>query len=336
MNDKIEWVSTAWDYWDEYAFGSDVIFEIPELKHDIRPKTNQSLNNETLKACTIVGSLNQIIRLFWLELDNKQQDKLAVEVVKYCTQYWYRIGSGWSTVDAINSVAKFWNNVGYKTFNKEKIFYSRVIWGDKRIKEALDKGHLVGFTYSLNWNTDRYAWLVYKDSYPWGTWHRTNIKGVKFVNATSGLKLSEWEANEWVHDNYYIFTNEYYIKDIWKYISKGVYPAFYIVLPRSCMVWTVEEQKERIALLKAVNAVIAVLTSTWWDLPEAYQELSASYASSLREQYPEARKLEKDQNKKIYQSLVDFLSYSWKYLDSSDQVKIAEIAKYLRDKHNLK
>jgi len=335
MNDKIEWVSTAWDYWDEYAFGSDVIFKIPELKHDIRPKTNQNLNDETLKACTIVGSVNQLIRLFWLELDNKQQDKLCVEVVKYCTQYWYRIGHGWSTVDAINSVAKWWNNIGYKTFNKEKIFYSRVNWWDKRIKEALDKGHLVGFTYALNWNTDRYAWLVYKNSYPWWTWHRTNIKGVKFVNATSGLKLNEWEANEWVHDNYYIFTNEYYIKDIWKYISKGVYPAFYIVLPRSCMVGTVEKEKERIVRLKAVNATIWVLTSTWWDLNNDEQLMSSALATELRNT-DWARERIENQEIKVYQSIVDILSYAWKFAWNDEQKRYSELASYLRKKYNLK
>lgn len=88
-------------------------------------------------------------------------------------------------------------------------------------------------------------------------------------------------------------------------------------------------------MLKAVNAVIAVLTSTWADLPEAYQELSASYAKALREQYSDARKLEKDQKKKVYQSVVDFLSYAWKYADEDEQAKYADLAKYLRDKFNL-
>jgi hypothetical protein len=63
--------------------------------------------------------------------------------------------------------------------------------------------------------------------------------------------------------------------------------------------------------------------------------LSASYASALRDQYPDARKLEKDHKKKIYQSLVDFLSYSWKYLETSDQAKIADLAKYMREKYKL-
>jgi hypothetical protein len=65
--------------------------------------------------------------------------------------------------------------------------------------------------------------------------------------------------------------------------------------------------------LKAVNAVIAVLTSTWVDLPEKYQKISADYAKKLRTEYPEARKLENDMTKKVYQSVVDMLSYSWKY-----------------------
>ena len=60
-----------------------------------------------------------------------------------------------------------------------------------------------------------------------------------------------------------------------------------------------KEEIEKIRTLKAVNAVIAVLTSTWWDLPEKYQNISADYAKKLRNDYPDARKLEPDQSKKV-------------------------------------
>ena len=98
----------------------------------------------------------------------------------------------------------------------------------------------------------------------------------------------------------------------------------------------VEIQDNNLYTLKAVNAVIAVLTSTWWDLPEKYQELSASYAKSLREEYSDARKLEKNQEKKVYQSLVDFLSYAYKYAWEDEQKKYWELASYLREKFKLK
>ena len=48
-------------------------------------------------------------------------------------------------------------------------------------------------------------------------------------------------------------------------------------------------------------------------MDEAFQELSSSYAQALRDEYSEARKLESDESKKVYQALVDFLSYSWKF-----------------------
>ena len=89
-------------------------------------------------------------------------------------------------------------------------------------------------------------------------------------------------------------------------------------------------EKER--TLKAVNAVIAVLTSTRWDLPSKYQDLSASYAKKLRNDYPDARKLEPDQAKKVYQSVVDMLSYSWKFAWWVEQKKYEELVKHLRDK----
>lgn len=97
-----------------------------------------------------------------------------------------------------------------------------------------------------------------------------------------------------------------------------------------------KEEIEKIRTMKAVNAVIAVLTSTWGDLPPKYQDLSASYAKKLRTDYPEARKLEQDQVKKIYQSLVDMLSYSRKFAWYEEQKKYEELADYLRKKFELK
>ena len=93
-----------------------------------------------------------------------------------------------------------------------------------------------------------------------------------------------------------------------------------------------KEEINKIRTLKAVNAVIAVLTSTWWDLPEKYQKLSADYAKKLRTDYPDARKLESEQAKKVYQSVVDMISYSWKFAWYEEQKKYEELAKYLRDK----
>ena len=88
--------------------------------------------------------------------------------------------------------------------------------------------------------------------------------------------------------------------------------------------------------LKAVNAVIAVLTSTWWDLPEKYQNISADYAKQLRTQYPEARKLEPEWTKKVYQSVVDMLSYARKFAWADEQQKYSELNQYLRKKFSLK
>lgn len=93
-----------------------------------------------------------------------------------------------------------------------------------------------------------------------------------------------------------------------------------------------KEEVNKIRTLKAVNAVIAVLTSTRWDLPEKYQKLSADYAKKLRTDYPDARKLEPEQAKKVYQSVVDMLSYSRKFAWYAEQKKYEELVKYLRDK----
>lgn len=97
-----------------------------------------------------------------------------------------------------------------------------------------------------------------------------------------------------------------------------------------------KDEIEKTRTLKAVNAVIAVLTSTWWDLPSKYQDLSASYAKKLRNDYPDARQLEPEQAKKIYQSVVDMLSYSRKFAWQTEQKKYEELVNYLRNKFWLK
>lgn len=71
-------------------------------------------------------------------------------------------------------------------------------------------------------------------------------------------------------------------------------------------------------------------------MEEAFQELSSSYAQALREEYPEARAKEENQEKKVYQAIVDILSYSWKFAGEEEQEKYSELANFLRKKHNLK
>ena len=323
----------ARDNWDEFAFGTNnTKFTIPKIEHNIFPKTNQWLQDETTSACTIFWAWNQIIRLFWLDLTMEEANKVWLEIVKYCTQFWYTIGYWWSTPDALNTVCKWWNTIWYNRYNKEKIFYEKLVWWDERIQEAKDKWHLIGFTYNLNRNQDRYKGLVDKDEYKWATWHRCNIKSPNLTRATSWLITKD--AKEWVHDNYYIWTNEYYIKDIWKYVYKWVYWNFYIVLPQSCLEWSVEQVKQDIKELKAVNATIWVLSTTWSDLPEEMQNLASSYANTLRNAYSEARPLQ-DKDKKVPQWLVDILSYEWKYFDEEDQKKLAELASHLRQKYSV-
>lgn len=324
----------AWDYNDEYAFWSDTQYIIPTIKHDIRPKGNQGMSPKTKSACTMVWAVNQIIRLFWLDLTTEQTNAVYIEVVEYCSKLWYVIGTWWSTPKACNSVVKWWNEIGYKKFDKEQVFWVQLYYNNPDVLEALDKWHLVWYTKYAQFWKDQVDWYVYRDKYPTTTWHRINLKWVAYTKATwwSDKKDSKYGSQ----DNYHWAIGEnFFIKDIKQYINNWMYGNCYLILPMSALLTSIEEEKKRIALLKAVNAVIAVLTSTRWDLPEAYQELSASYAAALRDQYPEARKLMKDQQIKIYQSVVDMLSYCWKYAGNEEQEKFAELAKYLRDKFKL-
>jgi hypothetical protein len=82
-------INPAIDYWDEYAFWEDIEYVVPKLTHNIRPKGNQGKNKETKSACTIVWAVNQIIRLFWLDLDEEQTNTLYLSAVDYCTKLWY-------------------------------------------------------------------------------------------------------------------------------------------------------------------------------------------------------------------------------------------------------
>ena len=320
----------AWDYGDEYAFGEDVDFEIKEITHDIRPTSNQALNTETASACTMIGALNQIIRLFWLDMTRDESNKLWIEVVTFCEQFGYKIWYWWDTPTAINSVCKFWNQIGAERYGTEKVFYSRRWWDTEKPQEALAKGHLVWFTMALKFWEDRIKGLVWRDSYPWAWWHRLNWQSTKTTKPTGWAVCPEADCG--VYDNYYGYTNQYLIKDRKKYMWKWMYGRAYMIMPQSRMKKSVEEEKKLMAERKAVNYTLGALSCSYESVPPKFQEKFAQLAKELREAYPEARKIEDEQKKKSAIAITDAMSYLYKFADSEDQKTYAEYAEKLRKK----
>ena len=324
----------AWDYGDEYAFGADVEFEIKEITHNIRPHTNQSSHTETSSACTMIGALNQIIRLFWIDLDTKKSNELWIEVVHYCENFWYKIWNGWDTPTAINAVCKFWNEIWSERFGTEKVFYVRHYWNTEKPKEALEKWHLVWFTMALNFGEDRRKWLVWRDSYPWAWWHRLNWQATKTTKPT--WWASEPTADCGVYDNYYGLTNQYLIRDRSKYINKWMYARAYMIFPQSRMKNTVEEEKARIEQEKAFNYVLWALSNAYASVPEKYQEKFGELAKMIREDFENTRKMETNQEKKSMIAITDAMSYLYKYVNSETQKTFAELAQKFRDEYKFK
>lgn len=324
----------AWDYGDEYAFGADVEFEIKEITHNIRPHTNQSSHAETSSACTMIGALNQIIRLFWIDLDTKKSNELWIEVVHYCENFWYKIWNGWDTPTAINAVCKFWNEIWAERFGTEKVFYVRHYWNTEKPKEALEKWHLVWFTKALNFGEDRKKWLVWRDSYPWAWWHRLNWQATKTTKPT--WWASEPTADCGVYDNYYGLTNQYLIRDRSKYINKWMYARAYMIFPQSRMKNTVEEEKARIEQEKAFNYVLWALSNAYASVPEKYQEKFGELAKMIREDFENTRKMETNQEKKSMIAITDAMSYLYKFVNSETQKTFAELAQKFRDEYKFK
>lgn len=324
----------AWDYGDEYAFGADVEFEIKEITHNIRPHTNQSSHTETSSACTMIGALNQIIRLFWIDLDTKKSNELWIEVVHYCENFWYKIWNGWDTPTAINAVCKFWNEIWSERFGTEKVFYVRHYWNTEKPKEALEKWHLVWFTKALNFGEDRKKWLVWRDSYPWAWWHRLNWQATKTTKPT--WWASEPTADCGVYDNYYGLTNQYLIRDRSKYINKWMYARAYMIFPQSRMKNTVEEEKARIEQEKAFNYVLWALSNAYASVPEKYQEKFGELAKMIREDFENTRKMETNQEKKSMIAITDAMSYLYKFVNSETQKTFAELAQKFRDEYKFK
>ena len=324
----------AWDFWDEYAFGADVEFEIKDISHNIRPQSNQWSNSETSSACTIVGALNQIIRLFWIDLDTKKSNELWIEVVHYCENFWYKIWNGWDTPTAINAVCKFWNEIWSERFGTEKVFYVRHYWNTEKPKEALEKWHLVWFTKALNFGEDRKKWLVWRDSYPWAWWHRLNWQATKTTKPT--WWASEPTADCGVYDNYYGLTNQYLIRDRSKYMNKWMYARAYMIFPQSRMKNKVEEEKARIEQENAFNYVLWALSNAYASVPEKYQEKFGELAKMIREDFENTRKMETNQEKKSMIAITDAMSYLYKFVNSETQKTFAELAQKFRDEYKFK
>ena len=330
----IDLKNPARDFWDEYAFWESEECIIPEIKHDIWPCWNQWKNRETKSACTIVWAVNQIIRLFWLILSETQTNKLYVEVVKYCTKYWYVIWSWRWTPTAVDCVRKRRNEIWYKTFEKEKVFTKRLLRNNSEIIEALEKWHLVWFTKNLHFWEDQVYWLVYRDKYPTTTWHRLNRKWIKFTKATWWADVSK--AERWVQDNYHWqMWEQYAFQSLKKYINNWLYAYWYLILPESCAMNSIEKNKELIAKKKAYHVLISVMSSTYKDIENEFQMMSWAYATALRDKTDE-RPVEHDDVKKAYQTVVDVLSYERKYVWEEEQKMFSELATYLRDKYWLK
>lgn len=328
-------VNEAWDNWDEWAFWGEVEFTVPEITHNVRPHTNQASRTKTKSACTMYWALNQIIRLFWIFLDKNESNDLWEEIVDYCAKnHWYTIWYWWSTPDAINAVCKWRNETWYKRYNTDKVFYVRLQYTDKKIKEALEKWHLIWFTYSLNFWEDRRKWLVWRDDYPWAWGHRTNWQSTKTTKPT--WWASEPTADCWVYDSYYGSTNEYLIRDRSKYMNRWMLTASYLILPQSNMVNTVEEEKQKIAETKAINYVLWSLTTAWESVPQKYREKFAALAKEMREDYKDARKLETEPNKKWAEAITDAMSYLYKFVWEDEKKTFAELAKKYREKYNFK
>lgn len=332
--EEVNVANQAWDNWDERAFGEEVAISIPTIKHNIWPHTNQGLNTKTKSACTMVGALNQIIRLFWIDLSAADSNKLACEVVDYCIPYGYKVGNWWDTPTAINTVTKRWNEKGRLKFNKWKVFWTKRAWNTKEVKEALSKGHLVWFTYALNYGEDRRKGLVYKNSYPawWG--HRTNWQATKTTKPTGGAK--EPTADCGVYDSYYGWTNQYLIRDRSKYMWKWMYTWWYIILPLDNMDMTIDEAKDKVAETKAINYVLGALTTWWANVSEKYQNKFAELAKEMRNDYKDARKLDNNEEKKVGQTLVDAMSYCWKYMPEDIQKDLSSLATKIRTKLDVK
>lgn len=324
----------AWDNWDEWAFGEEFKISIPTIEHNIWPKTNQWWRTKTKSACTMVWALNQLIRLWGLDLSATASDDLACEVVDYCVPYGYKVGYWWDTPTAINTVVKRWNEKGRLKFNKGKVAWYKYAWNSAEVKEALSKWHLVGFTYALNFGQDRKKWLVYKDEYPWAWGHRTNRQSTKTTKPTGWAK--EPTADCWVYDSYYGGTNQYLIRARSKYMWRGMYTWWYIILPLDNMDMTIEEAKDKVAETKAINYVLWALTTWRANVPEEYQNKFAELAKEMRNDYTDARKLENNEEKKVGQTLVDAMSYCWKYMPEDIQKDLSSLATKIRGKLDVK
>ena len=187
---------------------------------------------------------------------------------------------------------------------------------------------------ALNFGEDRKKWLVRRDSYPWAWWHRLNWQSTKTTKPTGWA--SEPTADCGVYDNYDWLTNQYLIRERSKYMNKWMYAWAYLILPQSRMKKTVEEEKKLMAERKAVNYVLGALSCSYESVPAKFQEKFAQLAKELREEYPEARKIESDATKKGAIAITDAMSYLYKYADKEEQKDYAEYAEKMRQKYNFK
>lgn len=115
-----------------------------------------------------------------------------------------------------------------------------------------------------------------------------------------------------------------------------MYAWWYIVLPLDNMDMTIEEAKNKVAETKAINYVLWALTTWRANVPEKYQTKFADLAKEMRTDYKDARPLENNETKKVWQTLVDAMSYCWKYMPEDIQKDLASLATKVRTEIGVK
>lgn len=225
--------------------------KLPNLAPRAIPEFDQSINPYTNMSCTISNRYWQALYVF----DKPHSKELWYEFLKQAEKDWWVAWEWRWTPTWLNSVRRLWNT----KYPDEQFVFCVLTKSDVAVKQFLDKGYPVAYTFRGNWAMMIDAQRDWRlDDIDWWVptfWHTTNIiKNIDYPNREAKYKNIDYATsdNSWWRRwyQYPVYAMNNFLNFRWMYDNT------YVIIPlkfvdKSYAELIEQRKKDKELLLKA-------------------------------------------------------------------------------------
>lgn len=200
--------------------------KLPNLAPRAIPEFDQSINPYTNMSCTISNRYWQALYVF----DKPHSKELWYKFLKQAEKDWWVAWEWRWTPTWLNSVRRLWNT----KYPDEQFVFCVLTKSDVAVKQFLDKGYPVAYTFRGNWAMMIDAqkdWILdWTDRGVPTFWHTTNlIPNVDYPNWEAKHKVTPYATsdNSWGRKGY-----SYPVYAMPNFLNfRGMYDNVYVIIP---------------------------------------------------------------------------------------------------------